>query len=346
MLKIMKVIGMLMIAIAVNEVSAGATTAVQDSLDFVWDMQASKTEVLPGEPVLLLFNISSLREESVGINFGREGIGAFSIEIQDASKSVVGKRGRISKSGIYSSEYLQVPGKGQVVKTILLNQWVSTLQPPGNYTIMCSVQPSYSDRSIGMDTIDLTCQIEILERNDKTLEGILRDVFTKYQKAKTSAERDAAARMICFSDSQQAARYQMLLIRDRTLSLATRNLAVQGLGRVGTEEAADCLSALCVAPCLESYLHDTAVLMVYDQAWGDTPELCEFIGLLKRMYKRPMMPSVPEPRVEDGYWMGYWFTPPTVRKLRGNPVTWGADRWRLPPITNSFPGSIWDTEPK
>ena len=311
-------IGVLMIATAANEVSVGATTAVQDSLDFVCDMHPSKTDVLPGEPVLLVFEFRSLREESVDINFDP---GDLSIEIQDASKCVVAKRGRIVKYWGQPVADLHISGKGQGQgsKIILLNQWVSTLLSPGNYTIMCRVQPRQRDKPLVRESSELTCQIEIMERNDKTLDGILRDVFIKYQKAKTYGERDLAARMICFSDSKQAAKYQMTLVRDRSLSLATRNLAVQGLGRVGSEEAADSLAVLCVAPCLESYLHDTAVLMLYDQAWGDTPELLEFVGLLKKMFKRPVRQIAPEPIDVVDDWMGYWYTPPTVRTFRLGP---------------------------
>ncbi len=291
MLNLVKAVVVFVLASAVSEVSVATTNAVQRSSGLVWDMYPSKMDLVPGEPVLLILDIKNLLEEDAGISFGSEGISAFSIEIRDVSGRVIRKGGRISRAGISSVEYRRVPREGQVEKRIVLNQWVSTLLPAGKYMVVCRVQPELSaDPRVSL-LIELSCQIEILASNGKALEGIFRDVLIKSQKAKTPHERDMAARMLAFSDSPLAPGYQMLVVQDRSLPFETRNLAVEGMGRVGTTEAALNLAKLAAEPLLESYLHDTAVIAIYDYPWGDDPKLQRGIDVARKIWRRPIRPK-------------------------------------------------------
>lgn len=287
MLKIGNAIFVLLLAAVMSDVSLAGTNAVQDSSGLAWRMRPSKAELLPGEPICLIVDFNNLREESVDMSFGAEGISAFSVDIQDAPESGARRSSSISQAGIASIEYLRVPVKGQGSKKIVLNQWVSTLLPAGNYMVMCRVQPLLKVEPYVMRPIDLECQIEILERNDGDLEGILQNLFNISQNAETSHERDMASRMLAFSDSPLVTEYQLLIAHDRSLSLMTRNLAIEGLGRVGTTEAALKLVKLCTDPLLESYLHDTAALALHDQSWADTPKLRTIIERARKIWQRP-----------------------------------------------------------
>ena len=54
-----------------------------------WNIETSKEIVYPGEPVLLKLKIKNNGDEEVKINFGSDGIKAFSIEIRNSANEVV-----------------------------------------------------------------------------------------------------------------------------------------------------------------------------------------------------------------------------------------------------------------
>jgi hypothetical protein len=102
----------------------------------------AKTKYYPGEPVELRVTVHNTEADPVGVYFGPDGIGAFSMEIRGTSGTVVHRADRFRFGGISlgSGPRRIIPG-GLFQYSIVLNRWCSTRLPPGRYSIVFHLTP-------------------------------------------------------------------------------------------------------------------------------------------------------------------------------------------------------------
>jgi hypothetical protein len=197
-----------------------------------WGIKTSKKEFYPGEPVLLTLKIKNTGKLGEKIDFGADGIEAFSIEIRDNSNKIVSKGGKILRTGFARLGTLAVSPEQIAQKSIVLNQWCSTLLPPGQYHVACYVEyrlrseatripdtepPLFNAGPIHRAQLDFN--IELIRSDVSKYKGILENLakneirkegrtFREWQQ-----EREIARNMIAFTEWEAAVPYQLNVLR-------------------------------------------------------------------------------------------------------------------------------------
>lgn len=223
------------------------------SLD--WSIETSKNTFYPGEPILLTLKISNTGQQKKKVDFGMDGIEAFSMEIHDRSNKIVAQGGHIQRYGLSRIGTLAIPLGGTGQKSIVLNQWCSTLLPPGKYHVICHVE--YRLRSEAtripatekgfkagpLHPIELDLDIELVKTDSSKCKEILKNLAKHELKKEGQSfrewrrDRELAREMIAFTEWEVAVPYQLHI-----LSVARRTSlkwdVINSLVRSKTLEAA------------------------------------------------------------------------------------------------------------
>ncbi len=195
-----------------------------------WKIEASKEIYYPGEPILLTLNISNTENQKVEINFGADGIEAFSIEIRDPLNKVVAQRGKIRRPGVSRSGVLTISPGETTPKLVILNQWCSTQLTPGRYHVVCRVEyrfpsekrkyPNTKIPKVGpIHTVELGLEIQIVSASSPELKAILEGLAKRAFKKDPNtteelADREIARKMLAFTESALAVPYQLRLLEN------------------------------------------------------------------------------------------------------------------------------------
>lgn len=219
------------------------------SLD--WSIATSKIAYYPGEPVLLTLTIKNAGQQEEKIDFGADGIGAFSMEIHNFYK-IVAKGGKIERAGLARIGTLTAPSAQIAQKSIVLNQWCSTLLLTGQYHVVCHVEyrlDSEDTRIPGTEngfkagplhTIELGLDINIIKMNISEFQKILEQISEQAFNVKTRkdlANREIAKEMLVFAESPMAVPYQLETLKS-PVSTWLKLDAINSLVRSGTLEGA------------------------------------------------------------------------------------------------------------
>ncbi|MCX5632450.1 MAG: hypothetical protein NTW93_02050 [Phycisphaerae bacterium] len=219
-----------------------------------WKIETSKQTFYPGEPVMLTLNIRNTGPHKEEVDFGQDGIGAFSIEICNSNNIVVFKGSKIPPRGGLSRVGDRVIPSGEIgQKSIVLNRWCSTLLPVGKYRVICYIdyrlrsedqkQPGTIVVKAGpIHKIQLELDIQIIELDRPKFKEILEalagfEIKPEAQiKGEWLAERDIAREMIALTDSNLAIPYQLQLLRTDPYTWFGPD-AINSLVKSGTLEA-------------------------------------------------------------------------------------------------------------
>ena len=119
----------------------GAVSAQErNSLD--WSVTTPRASYYPGEAVRLDFAMSNTGDTDVDVDFGFDGVGAFSFELLDAAGAAVASGPKIQMRGGVSRVVRMNIAPGQsATRMIVLNRWLSTRLPAGEYVLQCLVEP-------------------------------------------------------------------------------------------------------------------------------------------------------------------------------------------------------------
>lgn len=219
-----------------------------------WSIETSKKTFYPGEPILLTLKIANKRSQVESIFFGADGIGAFSMEIYDCNK-IVAKGVKIERAGPSIRGPLELPTGKIAQKSIVLNQWCSTLLPPGQYHVVCYVEyrlfsentkipgTEHGFKAGPLHTTDLGLDINIIKMDisefEKILERLNGGVIATNAKTKENlVNHEIAREMLVFAESELAVPYQLNILK--TEQSTWRKLdAINSLVRSNTLEAAN-----------------------------------------------------------------------------------------------------------
>lgn len=221
-----------------------------------WNIGTSKQTFYPGEPVLLTLNITNSGSQEEKVDFGTGGIGAFSIEVYDSNGTVVAKKGQIQRHGFTTKMPFVVVSPNNICqKSIVLNQWCSTLLPSGKYHILCDVeyrlrsedqnQPNTVVLKAGpLHKIPLNLDISIKEQDKAEFKKILDALIGFEVKPDTQnkmewfANREQAREMLAFAESELAVPYQLKILRVEQGTRLKQDI-INSLVRSGSSEAAE-----------------------------------------------------------------------------------------------------------
>jgi hypothetical protein len=277
----------------------------EQSLD--WSIKTTQNAFYPGEPVLLTLNIRSMGTQEEKVNFGADGIEAFSMEIHNSNGITVAKGGKIQRFGLtMNSPLLAIHPNKTSQKSIVLNQWCSTLLLPGKYHIICNVEyrlRSESRKKEGSEIfkagpfhkIQLELDVSIIEMDKPKLKKIL-ETLTGFEvkpeaqsKGEWLAQLDIAREMLTFTESELAVPYQLQLLKDERYAWRKRDI-ISSLVRSRTLEATVGLMQIIEEPTV--YKDDikqdviNAVYILRETGNGDIVNATEaFVA----KYKRPAL---------------------------------------------------------
>ncbi|MHC4804826.1 MAG: hypothetical protein ACYTBX_01020 [Planctomycetota bacterium] len=171
------------------------------------------------------------------------------------------KGGKIERFGFSTRGPLELlPGK-IAQKSIVLNQWCSTLLPPGQYHIICDVEyrlrseaTRIPDTEKGfkagpLHSIELKLYIKVIKSDNSQFKKILEDLASREIKtpAQTVKEwfrdRKIAREMLVFAESDLAVPYQLTILNIEQSTWLKRD-AINSLARSGTLEVAKGLTQI------------------------------------------------------------------------------------------------------
>ncbi|MFQ6035172.1 MAG: hypothetical protein ACE5NM_04910 [Sedimentisphaerales bacterium] len=292
-----------------NPVTILSKVYAQESEGFFdWSIETSKKAFYPGEPILLTLDITNISKQEQEIYFGGDGIGAFSMEILDSNRTVVAKGNKIQRSGFSGSVSTRVPTAKTVNKSIVLNQWCSTLLPPGQYHVICNVDYRLfsefeGDKGGPLHSVTLELDIKLVKLDKSKLKTILENLAD--QESKLSARKPktndryeigewlAAQRttreMIAFTESELAVPYQFRILKVAKSTWLKVDL-INSLAWSETLEAASGLVQIIEDPSI--YMDDVkreAIDAVYRLRETGKSEIIKATDEFVAKYKRPVL---------------------------------------------------------
>lgn len=270
-----------------------------------WSIKASKERFYPGEPVLLTLKITNIGEQMAEIDFGPDGIEAFSMEIRDGSNAVVAKGGKILRGGISRLGILPVPPGSASQKSVVLNQWCSTILPPGKYHLVCQAdyrlgsevrkQPGTTTLKAGpFHSVKLELDIPIVEPDGVKFKEILEELAkaafqTDVGTESERADRGLAREMLAFTELDLGVPYQLRMLK-LAKSTWLKNDLISSLARSETLEAATGLVGIIEDPSV--YKEDVrreAIDAVYRLRETGKSEIIAATEKFVARYKRPIL---------------------------------------------------------
>lgn len=267
-----------------------------------WGIEVSKNTFYPGEPILLTLKVRNATKQEVKVNFGADGIEAFTMEIRDHSNKVVAKGDKIRRSGVMRMGLVRILPSKVGRKSIVLNQWCSTLLPSGQYHGICGVEYRlrYESRSHKAGPIHITqleFDITIVEMNrgefKKILEQLSKQAFKiKAKSRKELEDKRITKEMLAFAESDLAVPYQLKLATTATTTWMKWD-AINSLVRSGTLEAAEGLMQIIsenedCRECIEDIKRET-IDAIYRLRETGKPDIINATDGFVRKYKRPVL---------------------------------------------------------
>jgi hypothetical protein len=222
---------------------------------FDWSIKTSKQTFYPGEPVLLTLNIKNQGSKEEIFDLGSDAIAAFSMEIFDSNNISLSKSEKIKRAGLTKPRTVTA-GPGQTAqKSIVLNQWCSTLLPMGKYHIICNIDYRLRSEFVKIDeksngykagpihTTQVALDIQIIKMDITKFKQIIEDLFSHEVKKETQtmsqwiSDLEIPHEMIAFTESDLAVPYQLKILQSEQYSWLKRDI-VNSLARSGTLDAA------------------------------------------------------------------------------------------------------------
>jgi hypothetical protein len=248
MISRLKLFDYLLAVIVINMPTNAYAQGPNASLD--WSIATSKIAYYPGEPVLLTLTIKNIGQQEEKIDFGADGIEAFSMEIHDSNK-IVAKGDKIQRFGVSRIGTLALPSGQIAQKSIVLNQWCSTLLTPGQYHVICHIeyrlgselqkQPDNRVLKAGpLHPIELGLDINIIKMDISEFKKIILKlnggvVVTDVKTKENLVNRIIAREMLVFTESPAAVPYQLEILKN-PVSTWLKWDAINSLVRSGTLE--------------------------------------------------------------------------------------------------------------
>lgn len=251
---------MIMTSIFMNFVASPNDIYAQEpNSSLEWSIKTDKAAFYPGEPIPLIFDIKNIGTKQEEVDFGMDGIEAFSMEIQKVGGVTMARREKIQRFGLtLNSSSLLVPLDEISQKTIVLNQWCSTLLPAGQYHIICNVEYRlHSEYQKQPDTVvikagpihklQLKLDIQIIGIDRQKFKEIIKNLTNEslneikreaQNMKELCAKRETARDMLAFAETDLAVQYQLELLK--TEKYTWRKLdVINSLVKSGTLEAAN-----------------------------------------------------------------------------------------------------------
>ena len=207
--------------------------AEEPNLPLEWSIKSEKDSYYAGEPVLISINIKNSGKQQDEIDFGTEGIGAFSFQLSDLNNTVICKESKIERFGFsVKSPFAYVPIGSTYQKKIILNRWCSTLLQPGQYYVICNIDyrlrsedikvpPRMGSKAGPIHAKQLSFNFLIIptdgEKFKEIIVNLANDALYNIKPGTKNIKElllkaEIAAEMLTFTDNNMAIPYQLKLL--------------------------------------------------------------------------------------------------------------------------------------
>jgi len=276
---------------------------------FEWGIGTSKLTFYPGEPVLLTINITNNSTQEEDIDFGWDGLEAFSMEIFDSNNTILCKDNKIkAKGGLSRVGRCRVTTGKNSSKKIILNRWCSSLLPPGLYHLKCNVdyrlfsedqkQPNTRVFKAGpVHKTQLELDIRIVEMDKPEFKKIIENMGSvacqtepdTQNKREWLDKRDLAREMLAFTESEMAVPYQLRILRVEQYTRLKQDI-INSLVISGTPEAANGLMQIIEDPnVFKEDIKNDSISAVYRLRDTGKPDIINATEGFAAKYKRPVL---------------------------------------------------------
>ena len=289
--------------------SSGSAFGQEAGGTLIWSMQPEKRAYCPGEPVALTVRITNTSGRAESVDFGMDGIEAFSFELRNDANECVASGGKIIRPGLARVGMLNV-GPGETTeKSIVLNQWCSTLLPPGVYAITCTVEywlvsdatvEPGSGNALMMGSTRKTefgATIELVACDDAKRREILVALAERAEQEPTSRPellaRMFAQELLVFAEWEAAVPYQADLLITANIGSWLRQDAIQSLVKSETLEATNALMTVVRRRGSFEDVYRHAIAGVYTLRDTSKPEILSATEAFVAEHERP--PAIPLP---------------------------------------------------
>lgn len=271
-----------------------------------WKISTSKQMFYPGEPILLTLNITNTGGEEEKIDLGIDGIEAFSMVIRDSNGIIVNEGKKIQRFGLSKPGILVVPQSKTAQKSIVLNQWCSTLLSPRKYYVTCNIEyrlRSESKRKEGSEIFkagplhktQLGLDIQIVKTDKVEFKKILDTLagFEVEPKTQSNGEwlaaRHLAREMLAFTESELAVPYQLKMLRVEKYTRLKQDI-ISSLVRSETLEATNGLMQIIEdSNVYKEDIENDSINAVYKLRDKGNPEILSATNEFVAKHKRPII---------------------------------------------------------
>lgn len=252
-------------------------------------MSPEKPKIQHGEPCVLILRFSNNTDLERAVDFGTDGVGAFTFQMLDANGKEITKGTSIQRMGMSRLWKQSVPAHGAIVKRLVLNQWCSTLVPKGTYKIVCRWVESDSF------SIESDCFIDVLPPNEEELRKIFADILHVVFSNTSRTEKAFTLSMLVYSRSTIAIPYLSKVVGSNELEDEFRIEAIQGLERIATSEATAELVAIAKgkrAGGLPDSIKDKIIGSLFRLSESGRPEITQACEEITSKVNRPKKSTV------------------------------------------------------
>lgn len=192
-----------------------------------------KKSFYPGEPILLLVRIRNERTHPIRLDLGHSNLGAFSFRLYQPDSDLNDKDSlrQIKRPGPSWAPFIKVGASSETSHPIILNQWCSTLLPPGEYRLDCSISGYYISDPTNTDDqgyinlefppdVNQSLNFQIKSENLDQQRTVIRDISNiLYGSAdnRTSVSVEIATKKILFAETEDTLDFKiafMLITND------------------------------------------------------------------------------------------------------------------------------------
>lgn len=253
--------------------------------NLTWTLSPAKEDIFPGEPVLLVVEVGNRGNEEVVVDFGWNGIGAFSFKVRNSTDEIVRQGDRyIPEGGISAIDRMVIPPGATRKKRVVLNRWCSTNLPVGDYRITCRVEPKMRA------PVEASCAVRITNADEDHVRQVFAGIAEKAFTRRRNSEYVHSLEMLAFANSPSAVKYQVRILKDYSTFNRLGKRTMNTLIANRTPESLQALISVCEDDAFPSPVRRRAIKGIYDLR--ETVRTPKFLLATKGIVSRHPKPTI------------------------------------------------------
>lgn len=250
----------------------------------------SKEAIFSGEPIQLFVSFENNGKENISIDCGPNYVEAFSIEIRDMKGRTISKGDLQKLEGFRQTGRLDIPATLTILISLPLNRWCSTTLREGQYKIVCHFRP-WLDASI--QPVDASHDLKVIKVDEDKLSIIFSNLTETAISGTNGDGKRLAYELVSLSDSPQAIKYQVQLVREiprgwrrYNMDLMRMENVIDSLKKIGSLEAVKELISFCDDKSLDKDDRERALAAIRELRKTGVPNIMQATESIIKKYDK------------------------------------------------------------